>query len=117
MQTTESAIQSLSTRFYALVRPSLPNEWEVDAALNALDGLSPDQIDQVLAQVPAIWPVSQSLCLSYLDEAANILSCLPAEELPNWVQALLDQYESDGLRVAQRFMADVERHFLCRMRG
>ncbi|MDO5675357.1 MAG: VWA domain-containing protein [bacterium] len=117
MQTAESALQSLSTRFYALVSPSLPNEWEVDAALSALDSLSPDQIDLVLAQVPAIWPVSQSLCLSYLDEAANILSCLPAEELPGWVQALLDQYESSGLRVAQRFMADVETHFLCRMRG
>lgn len=117
MQSADSTIQSLSTRFYTLVNPSLPNEWEVDAALAALDGLDPDQIDLVLAQVPAIWPVSQSLCFSYLDEAANILSCLPVEELPNWVQALLDQYESSGLRVAQRFMADVEKHFLCRMRG
>ena len=117
MQTAEPARQSLSTRFYALVNPSLPNEWEVDAALSALDGLEAGQVDLVLAQVPAIWPVSQSLCFSYLDEAANILSCLPVEELPGWVQALLDQYESSGLRVAQRFMADVERHFLCRMRG
>jgi len=117
MNNTENTLQSLSTRFYNLVTPSLPNEWDVDEALNALDSLDSEQIDAVLAQVPAIWPVSQSLCFSYLEAAANVLSCLGADELPNWVQALLDQYESNDLRSAQRFMADVEEHFLCRLRG
>lgn len=118
MQSTGSATQqSLSTRFYALVNPSLPNEWEVDEALGALDSLDSAQVDAVFAQVPAIWPVSQSLCLSYITTAADILSCLSIEELPGWVQVLLDQYESNGLRSAQRFMADVEEHFLCRIRG
>ena len=108
---------SLSAKFYALINPSLPNEWEVDEAIQALDALSPEQVDAVFAQIPAIWPVSQSLCFSFLDKAEAVLSCLPIEELAAWVQALLDQYERSGLRIAQRFMDDVEQHFLCRLRG
>ncbi len=116
-QCSDTAVQSLSTRFFTLVNPSLPNEWEVDDALKGLDNLNTEQIDAVLAQVPAIWPVSQSLCFSYLENAAGVLACLPVEDLSEWVQALLDQYESSGLRTAQRFMADVESHYLCRIRG
>lgn len=117
MASTDSASRSLSTRFYDLVNPSLPNEWEVDEALRFLDGLSPVQIDAILAQVPAIWPVSQSLCFSYLEVATALLARIPAEHLSGWVQAVLERYEGQGLRAAQRFMADTEGYVLRRMRG
>ncbi len=109
--------RSLSTRFYALVKPSLPNEWEVDEALRALDNLQPEQIDAIMAQIPAIWPVSQSLCFSYMEAAPTLVASLSAEQLPGWVLALLDQYENHGLRMAQRFMSDVEGQFLRPIRG
>ena len=46
---SDTTVQSLSTRFFTLVNPSLPNEWEVDDALKGLDNLNTEQIDAVLA--------------------------------------------------------------------
>lgn len=110
-------LEILKEKFYRLVAPSLPNEWDVEEALAALTLDDPRQIDDIFAQIPAIWPVSHSLCFSYLSAAGPALSCLAAEELSLWVHGLLDCYETRGLRGAQLFMADVAEHFLRQIRG
>ena len=110
-------LEILKEKFYGLVAPSLPNEWDVDEALAALTLDDPQQIEDIFAQIPAIWPVSHSLCFSYLSAAGPALSCLAADELSLWVHGLLDCYETRGLRGAQLFMADVAEHFLRQIRG
>jgi len=110
-------LESLKTRFYQLVAPSLPNEWDVEEALVALAEADTEHLDEIFAQIPAIWPVSHSLCFAYLSAAAPALSCLALDELSIWVHTLLDRYETGGLRGAQAFMADVEQQFACHLRG
>lgn len=110
-------LESLKTRFYQLVAPSLPNEWDVEAALEPLIDCEAEHLDGIFSQVPAIWPVSHSLCFAYLSAAGPALSCLAVEELSLWVHSLLDRYESGGLREARLFMDDVEQHYACRLRG
>ncbi|MBM9537178.1 VWA domain-containing protein [Desulfobulbus alkaliphilus] len=97
--------------------PSLPNEWDVEEALASLSAGQDDQVDDILAQVPAIWPVSHSLCFAYLAAVGPALRHLDTGELSLWVHTLLDRYETGGLRGAQLFMADVEQHFFRQMRG
>lgn len=109
--------EALKTRFYQLVAPSLPNEWDVEEALAALAAGEEDHVDDILAQVPAIWPVSHSLCFAYLAAAGSALCHLDTKELSLWVHTLLDRYETGGLRGAQLFMADVEQHFVRHLRG
>lgn len=109
--------EKLKTRFYQLVAPSLPNEWDVEEAVASLVAGQEDQVDDILAQVPAIWPVSHSLCFAYLAAAGPALRHLDTEELSLWVHTLLDRYETGGLRGAQLFMADVEQHFVRHRRG
>lgn len=110
-------LESLKTRFYQLVAPSLPNEWDVEEALGPLANDETVHLDEILSQVPAIWPVSHSLCFAYLSAAGPALCCLAVEELSLWVHTLLDRYETGGLRGAQLFMADVEQHFARQLRG
>ncbi len=109
--------EKLKTRFYQLVAPSLPNEWDVEEAVASLVASQEDQVDDILAQVPAIWPVSHSLCFAYLAAAGPALRHLDTGELSLWVHTLLDRYETGGLRGAQLFMADVEQHFVRHLRG
>lgn len=110
-------LESLKERFYQLVAPSLPNEWDVEEALTPLAETDVEHLEEIFSQIPAIWPVSHSLCFSYLSAAAPALDCLALEELSLWVHTLLDRYETGGLRGAQVFMADVEQQFACRLRG
>lgn len=110
-------LESLKARFYQLVAPSLPNEWDVEEALGPLADDETAHLDEILSQVPAIWPVSHSLCFAYLSAAGPALCCLAVEELSLWVHTLLDRYETGGLRGAQLFMADVEQHFARQLRG
>lgn len=110
-------LESLKTKFYQLVAPSLPNEWDVEAALEPLLDYEAEYLDGIFSQVPAIWPVSHSLCFAYLNAAGPALSCLAVEELSLWVHSLLDRYETGGLREARLFMADVEQQYACRLRG
>ncbi len=107
----------LKERFFSLVAPDLPNDWEVEEALEGLVEEDPVLVDAVLGQVPAIWPVSNSLCYNYLGQAVHALSCLPPGELGAWVNETLDRYEKGGLQAAQRFMVNVEQEFVCRLRG
>jgi len=110
-------LEALKTRFYQLVAPSLPNEWDVEEALADLAAENPAHLDDVLSQVPAIWPVSHSLCFAYLSAAGPALHCLAAEELSLWVHTLLDRYETGGLHGAQQFMNEGQLHFVRHLRG
>lgn len=110
-------LELLKEKFYQLVAPSLPNEWDVEEALSALTLENMDQVEEIFAQIPAIWPVSHSLCFSYLSAAGPALCCLAEDELSLWVHSLLDRYETSGLHGAQVFMADVAEHFLRQIRG
>lgn len=107
----------LKETFYSLVAPDLPNDWDVEEAVEGLADLDPHRCHSVMNQVPVIWPVSHSLCFDYLKAAAAALACIEPASLPAWVNQALDQYEKNGLRSAQRFMAAVEENFLCVLRG
>ena len=110
-------MEALTTKFYELVAPSMPNEWDVEEALSHLITEDGEQIDDIFAQIPAIWPVSHSLCFAYLTVANSVLNSLAVDELSLWVHTLLDRYETSGLHGAQVFMGDVERHFIGHLRG
>jgi len=110
-------LQTLKNRFFSLVSPDLPNEWDVEEAVERLLDLDEAKCSTVLDQVKVIWPVSHSLCFDYLKMAASALDCLELNYLSEWVNRTLDQYEKNGLRAAQRFMAEVEDNFLCTIRG
>lgn len=107
----------LQEHFFGLLPPPLPNAWEIAEHLEPLAELPAPQQEIILAQVPAIWPVSHSLCYSYLFFAGPALACLDKHQVREWVASTLDIYESKGLREAQEFMADVENNFLCHLRG
>lgn len=104
-------------QFYACVYPSHPNEWEVDEIFDSLAELDNTGREALLSHVGAIWPISHSLCFSYLSEGVRALGILPADLLPEWVRKILDLYEREGLIGARRFMADVDKFFLGPLRG
>jgi nitric oxide reductase NorD protein len=110
-------LEILKDKFYQLVAPSLPNEWDVEEALTPLATDEAEYVDDIFAQIPAIWPVSHSLCFSYLSAAGPALCCLALDELSLWVHTLLDRYETGGLRGAQLFMDNVEQQFTRHLRG
>lgn len=108
-------LEALKRRFFELIAPDLPNEWDVEEAVETL--VDEPMIESILAQVPVIWPVSNSLCYNYLGQVQKALQCIDASELPAWVNETLDHYETGGLRAAQMFMIDVEENYICRLRG
>jgi nitric oxide reductase NorD protein len=110
-------ISELKTNFLKHVSSHPPNGWEIEEHLENIEDLSSELQRLVFSQVPAIWPVSHSLCYSYLASVKQALACLSADRLTQWVGNILDIYEKDGLRAAQSFMDDVESNFLCRIRG
>ncbi len=104
-------------RFYASVLPARPNSWDVDEVFELLAELDETKVEALLAHVGAIWPVSHSLCFSYLTNGAQALEQFPQEMLGEWVRQILGLYERKGLLGARQFMADVDRFFLGPMRG
>lgn len=104
-------------RFYANVLPARPNYWDVDEVFELLAELDETKVEAILAHVGAIWPVSHSLCFSYLANGAQALEQFPQEMLGEWVRQILGLYERKGLLGARQFMADVDRFFLGPMRG
>ena len=108
-------LEQLTERFFELVAPDLPNSWEVEDAVEHL--VNEPAVDAILAQVPVIWPVSNSLCYNYLGQVTQALTCIEQAELSAWVNETLDHYEVGGLRAAQQFMTDVERNYVCHLRG
>jgi len=110
-------LEVLKERFFEIVAPSIPNEWDVEEALGPLASDEAEYVDDIFSQIPAIWPVSHSLCFAYLHAAGPALCCLDTDELSLWVHSLLDRYETGGLRAAQHFMENVEQQFACYRRG
>jgi len=110
-------IEQLKTTFFDLIHPDLPNEWDVEEAVEALVSMSEEDLQAVFDQVSVIWPVSNSLCFSYFTLVSDALQCIGPELLPQWVAESLDQYEQQGLRAAQLFMQDIKGHFVCRLQG
>lgn len=99
-------------RFYHLVFPSLPNEWEVDEIMDRLSQLQEGQQEILFSQIPAIWPISHSLCLSFLEEGSEVVRLIPANLAPQWVRAILRSYEKNGLVRARQYISQVEEKFL-----
>ncbi len=97
--------QACQERFYQLIHPSHPNEWEIEDLLRRLAGLPIDRQEVLLSQVPVIWPVSHSLCLAFLEQGARRIA-VPDHLLADWVRALLQRYERDGLRGARTLLDD-----------
>lgn len=114
---TEMNMVNLKECFFALVSPPMPTDWEAEENLEQLLDLPARQQELILQQIPAIWPVSNSLCYSYLASVRVALECLPELQIAGWVRAILDTYEEQGLRAAQNFMTDAEGNYLCRLRG
>jgi nitric oxide reductase NorD protein len=104
-------------RFYAIVSPSRPNSWEVDEIFELLAEQDEMTMEALLSHVEAIWPVSHSLCFSYLTHGAKALELFSSDLLGEWVRQILGFYERKGLLGARQFMVDVDRFFLGPMRG
>ena len=109
--------EALKETFFELVAPDMPNEWDVEDAMQSLATVDEEKCGYALQQVSVIWPVSHSLCFDYLKTVASALECFEPRNLPEWVNSTLDQYEKQGLRAAQKYMEDVEGNFLCPLRG
>lgn len=91
--------------------------WEADDLVRPIARLEEDVQFEILHQVTVIWPVSQALTFLFLGTLSDTLGCLNPSQLPEWVNSLLDSYESEGLRGARKYIADIEDNFLCRIRG
>jgi nitric oxide reductase NorD protein len=96
---------------------NLVDFWEIDEFSDQLAGFTDHQREELLKGMAAIWPVSHALCLDFLAQSDNLLKCLHHSQLPEWINALLDIYEKEGLQQAARFMREVETSYLCRIRG
>ncbi len=109
--------EPLKEFFYGLIAPDRPNEWDVDEQLADYHDCNEQTCREIFSRIPAIWPISHSLCYSYLNMARQALTCLDTSQLDDWVKGILDHYESGGLRAAQTYMDHVESTFLCSLRG
>ncbi|BDD86705.1 nitric oxide reductase activation protein NorD [Desulfofustis limnaeus] len=96
---------------YELVYPSHPNEWEIDGLIQGLAGLDDDRQQLLFGQVQAIWPISHSLCLAFLDQASR-QTVVPEHLMGEWIRALLAVYESRGLAAAQGLLTQGGAAFL-----
>ncbi len=99
-------------RFYELVYPSLPNEWEVEPIIDELAELSDYHQQLLLTQITAIWPISHSLGLSFLEDGGRVIDAVPANLIPKWVRTILRSYEQEGLAGARRYILQAREFFL-----
>ena len=102
----------LIRRFYELVSPSLPNEWEVEVIIDEIVDLPESARELLFAQIPVIWPISNSLCLSFIEDGSQVIESIPADLIPKWVRAILRRYEQKGLGSARELIVNVDRSFL-----
>lgn len=109
--------EEIKEKFYSLVFPSHPNDWEVEEVAEHLAGLPADDCSALLDNIPAIWPVSHSLCYRYIQCGSKSIEEVTKQLLPEWVRRILFHYEKGGLRDAEAFMADVHTHFLLRLQS
>ena len=110
-------LENLKKRFFTIVSPSLPNEWEVEDVLSHLLDLSEENVESLFEQVAVIWPVSHSLCFAYLLDGVNCIDFIPKELIAEWSRKILGLYETGGLLAARRFMAEPEKLFLGPING
>lgn len=108
---------TLTKRFYDLVAPDIPNEWDVEEVLDPFADESEVICEAALGHVPVIWPVSHSLCYDFLRLLPNALHTLSLEQIPRWIGITLDLYETKGLRAAQRFMQNDLKAYLSKLDG
>ena len=99
-------LRELKQEFYRHVHPAHPNDWEVEEVLEKMAGLSPGRQQVLLSFLPAVWPVSHSLCFSYLEYGAVRIRTFDRCQMAEWVRQILGCYEREGLRGARSFMAD-----------
>jgi len=109
-------VKQINTALYNLLGEELI-DWERDELALKLSLLSPDVLKEVMRHLPVIWPVSYMLFYAFIEQASTAGSCLKPEQFHNWVKAVLDVYEADGLRQAQLFMEEVESKYVCQIRG
>lgn len=107
----------LTQRFYELVAPDIPNEWEVEDVLEPFADESSDACETALGHVPVIWPVSHSLCYDFLRLLPDALNILSLDQIPPWIGSTLDLYETKGLRAAQHFMKYGLEEYLAGLEG
>ena len=110
-------LAELTERFYDLVAPDIPNEWDVEEVLEPLIDESDLVCSAILGHIPVIWPVSHSLCYDFLRLVPETLKHLSLEQIPHWIGITLDFYETSGLRAAQRFMQDDIKTYLSKLEG
>lgn len=104
-------LQKLKAEFYHEVTPSHPNEWEVEEVLEPLVDVDYRMSHAILSYVHVIWPVSHSLCFSYLHCAIQQITILKEELLSEWIRRILSRYEKGGLREARAFMNETGSSF------
>lgn len=104
--------EDLVRQFYRLVSPSLPNEWEVESIIDEIADLPQSERNLLFAQIPVIWPISNSLCLSFLEDGCCVIKNVPEDLIPKWVRAVLRRYEQQGLASARDLIVNVEELFL-----
>ncbi len=109
--------QNIRNRLHRLIGLDDLHSWDVEEHIDRLAALPAATLEEVFHQIVVIWPVSYALCFAFLDRLPTTLTCLAPAQLGEWVKAVLDVYESDGLRAATHYMHDVEGNFLCRLRG
>lgn len=107
----------LKEQFYRAVLPSQPQEWEVEEALEPMLELETAQQQALLSHIHAVWPVSQSLCVSYIEYGAQYISRLMGEDLAEWVRQCLSRYEQGGLRGARNYMSELDDNFYASLIG
>jgi nitric oxide reductase NorD protein len=107
----------LTARFFDLVSPDIPNEWDVEEVLDPFADESEAVCEAALSHVPVIWPVSHALCYDFLRLLPEALQHLSLDQLPPWLGITLDLYETNGLRAAQRFMQDDIKSYLAQLEG
>ncbi len=108
---------TLTKRFYDLVAPDIPNEWDVEEVLDPFADEDEAVCEAALGHVPVIWPVSHSLCYDFLRLLPDALQILSLEQIPRWIGITLDLYETKGLRAAQRFMQNDLGEYLANING
>lgn len=96
----------LTERFYSLVAPDIPNEWDVEEVVEQYLQKPDNVCLEIFSHIPSIWPISNSLCYDFLQAAPKTLDIFPISRMSQWVCDILDRYEQDGLRATQRFIRD-----------
>jgi len=110
-------LEILKERFFAIVSPSLPNEWDVEDVALQLIELPEESVEILFEQITVIWPVSHSLCFAYLIDGVKFVRFIPEEHIAEWSRQVLNLYETGGLLAARKFMADPEKLFLEPLQG